>query len=352
MAGISRSTAGIGAFGLACFAAGAALGLGAERLVVNRTFRYDPDAGEAYGQLRAEEHRLVVPDGTGLHVEVDTPEGFRPGIDPTLIFAHGFCCNSDCWYYQRRDLAGLGRIVVYDQRSHGRSDRAPNGTHTIDQLGHDLRAVMDDTAPEGPVILIGHSMGGMTVMAFAMHFPELIGSRVKGVGLLSTSAGGLDTVTFGLPRPARALMRRYLADAAALAAAQQPLVDPARHRATDLSQILTKIYAFGGWSSASMTAFVNQMVADTPIDVIVEYLPAVMEHDKLEHIDVLQRIPTLVMVGDHDLMTPTSHSEEILRRVPEAEFIVMPASGHMAILERHATVNLRLRHMVQRALAE
>ena len=346
----SGAVVGIGALGLAGLAAGAIAGMAAERTVVKHTFRHDPDRFEEYGNLLAERRRVVLPDGVSLHVDVVEPAGFRSGIDPTLVFAHGFALNSGAWHYQRRDLDGLGRMVFYDQRSHGRSDRAPNGTHTIDQLGRDLAEVVRRTAPTGPVILIGHSMGGMTVMSLIEHHPELVGDRVVGVALLATSPGQMNTVTLGLPKSTASLMHRYAEDVAAIMTARQPLIDPVRSRASDLSYLLTKIYSFGGWSSPSMTRYVHDMNAATPADVVAEFIPALAKHDKMESLEVLRAIPTLVLVGDHDLLTPVSHSEEILRKVPTAEFVVLPECGHMVILERHADVNYRLRELFRRTM--
>ncbi len=110
----------------------------------------------------------------------------------TLVFCHGYALNLDCWHFQRAGYRGLVRAVYYDQRSHGRSGRSTEGGATIDQLGHDLKQVLDHVVPEGPVVLIGHSMGGMSIVALAEHYPELFGDRVIGVGLISTTAGGLD----------------------------------------------------------------------------------------------------------------------------------------------------------------
>ena len=347
----SGATVGVGALALAGLAAGAAAGVFAERSVVRHTFRHDPDRFEQYGDLGGQVRRVVLPDGVSLHAEVVEPDGFRRGIDPTFVFAHGFALNSAAWHYQRRDLDGLGRMVFYDQRSHGRSDRAPDGSHTIDQLGRDLAAVIADTAPAGPVILVGHSMGGMTVMSLIEQHPDLVGRRVVGAALLATSPGQMNTVTLGLPKSAATLMHRYAETAAGVMGAQQPLIDPVRSRSTDLSYLLTKIYSFGGWTSPSMTRFVHDMNAATPADVLAEFIPTLVQHDKMESLEVLRAVPTLVLVGDGDLLTPVSHSEEILRKVPTADFVVVPESGHMVILERHADVNYRLRELFRRSLA-
>ena len=121
-----------------------------------------------------------------------------------MVFCHGYCLSQDSWHFQRGALRGTVRTVYWDQRSHGRSARGHaqmDGTEpvTIDLLGRDLKAVLDAAVPEGPIVLVGHSMGGMTVMALADQFPRFVTERVVGVALIGTSAGRLSEVAFGLP---------------------------------------------------------------------------------------------------------------------------------------------------------
>ena len=110
---------------------------------------------EPLGTLRGHELIVLASDGVPLHVEIDGPDT----APVTIIFCHGYTLNQDCWHFQRRDLADY-RLVFWDQRDHGRSGRAEPDGATIDQLGADLKAVIDATVP-GPatVVLVGHSMG-------------------------------------------------------------------------------------------------------------------------------------------------------------------------------------------------
>mgnify|MGYP002651575717 CR=1 FL=1 len=143
---------------------------------------------------------LAVPasDGLVLHVEIDEPTEPAEGA-PTLVLAHGFCLDASGWCFQRHALVAEGyRVVTYDQRGHGQSGIGERDRSTIDQLGRDLRTVIDAAAPEGPLVLVGHSMGGMTIMSLAGHYPDLVRSRVRGVALVSTSAGGTGLVRLGL----------------------------------------------------------------------------------------------------------------------------------------------------------
>jgi len=146
------------------------------------------------------ERRVSSDDGTALYVEefgAQQPTG-------TIVLAHGYWQSSRLWAGQVRDLIAARPdldVVVYDHRGHGRSDRCARETSHIEQLGRDLAVVLDAVAPTGPVVLAGHSMGGMTMMALAEQRPELFGDRIVGAAFVGTSCGGLADVTYGLPRP-------------------------------------------------------------------------------------------------------------------------------------------------------
>src|SRR3954454_324858 len=126
-------------------------------------------------------------DGIDLHVEVDGDED----APLTVVLSHGFTARLAEWEIQRAVLRRRGRLVLWDQRGHGRSSWTRLTAATIDRTGRDLGEVLDATTPTGPVVLAGHSMGGMSIKALARQRPELFGSRVVGVFLLATSAGGL-----------------------------------------------------------------------------------------------------------------------------------------------------------------
>lgn len=335
-----------GALAAGTVIAGAVAGAMLERSVVGKSFRYDADRFEDFGGLRGQRHVLTADDGTDLHVEVDEPE--FPIDDLTIVFSHGFALNLDSWHYQRRDLRSLARMVFWDQRSHGRSGRADARTHNVDQLGWDLLRILERFAPSGPVVLVGHSMGGMTIMSLAGHRPDLFGTRVRGVGLISTSAGRMREVSLGLPAPAASMFHQHAGNLSSKMSERKELIERGRSRTSDLTFLLTKIYSFGGKASPSQTRFVADMVGATPIDVIAEFIPLIEEHDKYSTLGILQHVETLVMVGAADLITPHGHSHEIVRNVPGSELVVLPRTGHMIITERYAEVNMHIRELVGR----
>ena len=120
-----------------------------------------------FGGLHSAAQQIEASDGVLLNVEVDEPDGDVAAGTPTVVFVHGWVLDLNCWHYQRAALRGRARLVFYDQRSHGRSGRSPAASSTHEQLGRDLRTVLESVAPDGPVVLVGHSMGGRTSCAVA-----------------------------------------------------------------------------------------------------------------------------------------------------------------------------------------
>ncbi|WP_311197902.1 alpha/beta fold hydrolase [Ornithinimicrobium sp. INDO-MA30-4] len=130
---------------------------------------------------------------------------------PTVVLAHGYALDHRYWHYQADALVEAGyRVVLWDQRGHGRSTAAESHAYSIKGLGDDLALLISEMIPHGPIVLIGHSMGGMTVMAYAGSHLEEFAQRIVGVGLISTSAGDLDKVNWGLGERGGALLARGL----------------------------------------------------------------------------------------------------------------------------------------------
>src|SRR6266581_3338317 len=168
--------------------------------------RSDPESTEPFGRLRGRPLTVLTEDGVALHVELNGPSA----APVSVVFCHGYTLNQDCWHFQRRDLSDH-RLVFWDQRDHGRSGRSAAGSGSIGQLGTDLKAVIDAAAPgPGPVVLVGHSMGGMTIMALADQYPGLFGTKVVGAVLVSTAARGLEGGSPWMPAPIRPALTRAL----------------------------------------------------------------------------------------------------------------------------------------------
>jgi pimeloyl-ACP methyl ester carboxylesterase len=331
-------------------AVGAAVGLAAERYAIGRTrLAPDPAAKELFFRLPADRTRKVIADdGVPLHVEEVGPASAAV----TLVFCHGYTNQLAVWHYQRKALAqeGLGKLVFWDQRSHGRSGRSSAKHATIDQLGRDLHAVINATAPTGRVLLIGHSMGGMTIMALADQHPELFKDRVVGVALIATSTGKMAEVTFGLPAFFSGVTKRALPFVTRGMIGQPQLVERGRRIGTDLAFLATRRAAFGSSDvPPSVVEFVEKMTADMPVEVIAEFFDTFVDHDKLHALPVLRDIEVLVLAGSSDVITPVDHSRTMAAELPNAQLVVIEGAGHMVQLERAALVTLHLRALASRA---
>jgi pimeloyl-ACP methyl ester carboxylesterase len=240
--------------------------------------------------------------------------------------------------------------VLWDQRGHGRSGRGSPGPVSIDRLGDDLACVLEATVPHRqPAVLVGHSMGGMTVLALADSHPELFGSHVVGAGLVSSSSGRLADVTLGIPTALARVVRRAAPGVVSALGHAPRIVELGRRTGTDLEYALTRLYSFSSHVPPAAVDFVRQMNAATPMEVIADFYPAFDDHDKVEALPVLRRIPTLVMVGEDDLLTPAEHSREIAAALPDARLVVVPDCGHMVMLEHPALMDDELLALVERS---
>lgn len=337
-----------GAVGLA--AAGTAVGLLRQQRSVGR------DAGESvpFGTLHSTPVTVVADDGLPLHVEVDEveqPSGRGKGRTPkvTVVFAHGYCLNLDSWHFQRAAYRGLVRAVYYDQRSHGRSARSDREHATIDQLGHDLRAVIEQVVPDGPVVVVGHSMGGMTICAFAEHYPDWIGDKVIGVGLVSTTAGGLDPSRVLLPMLPARLTQRATHRAVATLAMGHGAVDQVRRVGRYIANAATHRFAFGGDVPHSYVSFVDDMLGATPFEVVADFFPSFGTLDKFDHVTVLDEVPVSIICGTADKLTSIGHSRKLHARIPTSRLLECDGAGHMVPLERHDQVNAELDQLITAA---
>ena len=338
-------------------AASAVAGFARQRHEIGRR---KPDS-TPFGSLRSRPVTVVAEDGVALHVEVDelepaeTPKARRgrsraeeaPPL--TVVFAHGFALNLDCWHFQRAAYRGLVRTVFYDQRSHGRSGRSGDDNATIDQLGLDLLAVLDAVAPEGPVVVVGHSMGGMTIVALAEQHPELFGDRIVGVGLVSTTAGGLQPSKILLPMIPARLSGGVAHRAVRTLARGHRLVDGFRRAGRAFAQVVTDEFAFGDEVPVAYVDFVDSMLSATPFEVVADFFPSFRSLDKFDFVEVMSNAPTTVICGTDDKITSIGHSRKLHARISGSTLIECDDAGHMVILERHDQVNAALDQLISAA---
>jgi pimeloyl-ACP methyl ester carboxylesterase len=273
----------------------------------------------------------------GLHLSVTS---YGPADAPLTVFlAHCWTLNQEDWHYQVRDLQReFGhriRIITWDHRGHGDSDPVSRADATIENLARDWSDLIDQLAPTGPLVLAGHSVGGMTMMELVDIRPDLV-DRVVGVAFVSTSSGQLDTVTLGLPETGQ-LLRAQIPRILALRS--RTLSRRARRRAPIVERLVMRRLVFGRPLRLADAALAVDGLINCPANTVVGFYEEAMLHDRVRALKVLDGIPTHVLVGTRDVLTPPSHARRIADHVSGAVFTVAPDAGHMLPLERDQLVS-------------
>ncbi|HYK27097.1 MAG TPA: alpha/beta hydrolase [Streptosporangiaceae bacterium] len=341
------SVAGL-ATGIAAATAGAVVA--AEKIAVGRVrLQPDPAANEPFGQLRGRPITVLADDGVPLHAEVSGPDD----APVTVVFCHGYSLSQEVWHYQRLDLEQDMRLVLWDQRSHGRSGHSHPSHISIDQLGRDLAAVLAATVPGGgSVVLVGHSMGGMTIMALADQQPELFGTKIIGVVLICTTSHMVDATSW-LPAPLRPLAR--LTGPALLRSSSRgrraALIERLRQTSGDLAFLSTRFIAFGDQAvSPAVVEFLERVIRATPIDVVADFYLALVDHDKRRALAVLGKVPTVVIAAEEDRLIPARQVAEMAATIPGATLVRVRRAGHSVILERPEAVTEEIADLIALAL--
>ncbi|QXG77266.1 alpha/beta hydrolase [Modestobacter sp. L9-4] len=376
-------TAGLIGAAVGLAAAGTAVGVAVARTATSRV-RATQLAGEArddgrvLGDVPADELRDEDPLGlasrpadrsTVVHADDGVPlsvEEVGPADAPlTVVFVHGYALSMASWTFQRRDLGTelatanghrpRARLVFYDQRGHGASGRGPAEHSTMEQLAADLEAVLTARVPRGPVVLVGHSMGGMTVLALAQRRPELFGTRVVAAALVSTSSGNLADLDLGLPHLLTRVRTAVIPVAAWTMRRRPALAEHTRRLAKGIVSAATWSLSFSSTDvDPALGRYVDAMIGGTPVDVIAELYPAITGLDASGAIEPLRRVPTLVLTGDADKMIPMAHSERIVEQLEAAgagpvQFVVVPDAGHLVLLEKPGQVTAALSELLRAA---
>ena len=374
-AGVLGAVLGLAAAGTAVGIAvsrAAARRVGAERLgsaaglppgASDAELREDDPLG---ARSRRADRTAVVAADDGVLLSV---EEVGPADAPlTVVFAHGYSLSMASWTFQRKALGAAlatangsrptARLVFYDQRGHGASGRGPAEHSTMEQLGRDLDAVLRARVPYGPVALVGHSMGGMTVMSLAAQRPVLFGTRVVGAALLSTSSGGLADLDFGMPELLTRVRAAVLPIAAFTMRRRPGFAERTRRLAADLISHVTWSLSFASRDvDPALGRYVDSMIAGTPVEVIAEFYPALAGLDETASLEPLRAVPTLVLTGDRDTLIPPRHSDALVELLggpdaPDVEYVVVHEAGHMVPLEKPDEVTAALSALLRRVVAD
>ncbi|WP_116202188.1 alpha/beta fold hydrolase [Amycolatopsis circi] len=283
----------------------------------------------------AREHRFVTSDGCALHVETSGPADAKV----TLVLVHGWTQDHRTWDAVVDHLGPGVRTLRYDLRGHGGSASATKETGTIPRLADDLAELIAARVPSGPLVLAGHSMGGMTMMALAERHPELVRDRVVGTAFVATSSGQMDRITLGLPGMAgqfSAKFERRLAKALSHRKGERLPLSPAMVRSG------ARFLVFGDRPRRTDVRLVaDQLLCAHPAS-LGAFQDAISTHDCRVALATLRGTPSVVLAGEKDRLCPLPHAKVIADELPDAEFVRFPGAGHMLPQERAGEVATRI----------
>jgi pimeloyl-ACP methyl ester carboxylesterase len=272
--------------------------------------------------------RLRRPDGSVLQVEFYGPEDGQP-----IILSHGWGPNSTVWYYAKRQLSDRFRVIVWDLPGLGKSSKPKNKDYSLEKYARDLEAVVDLVGK--PVILLGHSMGGMLTLTFCRLFPEQLGSRVAGLILADT--------TYTNPVKTAILSK-------VLRAVQKPLLEPLLYLTIGLSPLLwlmtwlsylngllhisVELSGFKGTETRGQLDFSALLSALGSPGVLARGTLAMFKYEETATLSTIH-IPVLLIVGASDIATKPGASLRMKAELPQSEFLSLKGSGHMSLMEQN-----------------
>jgi pimeloyl-ACP methyl ester carboxylesterase len=329
-----RRRSGRGTRTAALAGAGVAAGVAAAGVLVqrrhSRALARDPEYLRLIEPLGGTELSLVSADGTRLHAIVLEPEPGTVGT-ATVVLAHGWTEQLSLWGPVIRRLRRGLRIVAYDLRGHGSSGAAAGGDYRIERFGEDVEAVLAAAdAPAGKLIVAGHSLGGMSIAAWAANHD--VPARIAGAALVNTGVDDLIGGALVLGEIGKRLNPWWLSRAVLGSSAPLPPLS------TPVVHAVIRHTAFGPTASTAQVAFYERMLMQTPAGVRGASGIALSDLHLGSALAELT-VPTLVIAGDRDRLTPPEHSRRIVAALPSpARLLELERTGHMAPLERPAEV--------------
>ena len=299
------------------------------RWLATPTFFRRKGTDEPRREPAAETMRVRRPDGTVLHVEFHGP------VDaPPLVLTHGWGCDHVVWHYLKRELGEKYRLILWDLPGLGQSTEPGNHDYSLEKMARDLDAVIG-VAGSQPVTLVGHSIGGMTMLTYAKLFPEALGSRVAGMILVNTSyTNPLRTMKWG--RLISAFEKPVAVPLAYLTIAASPLLrvlnclsylNGSAHRSSARQ-------GFAGTETRGQLDLAASYYVQSSPAVIARGILGMLRYDATQVLSSIP-VPALAVAGDGDRITPPEVHERISTTMPRGDMATLGPARHLSMVERH-----------------
>lgn len=288
-------------------------------------------------------------DGTRIAVEIHGPQRA-----PTVLLAHGWTCRASFWAPVVRRLMIDLRVVVYDQRGHGYSGRPRSAAITPDALADDLAAVIEAAVPPGRrAVVAGHSMGAMSLVALAGRHPDLLQRRVAAALLTSTGVdelvGRLDLLS--PPRHMAGLVPDHVLRMIQFVT-RCGLADARLLRSVPLAVARTAVrhITLSSEATSAQTAFCTDIIRSCPPSTHHEFAKLLWHLDLSPSVRHLT-VPTLLVAGLADRLTPVWHAHRLAEALPAGLGIIeVPGVGHMTPIQAPETITGAVRQLAKKYL--
>ena len=264
--------------------------------------------------------------GSTLHVETEGPVGA-----PVLVLTHGWGFDASAWYHVRRQLRTDFRLHLWDLPGLGASTSFSDGIYEIERFAENLHLLTERA--DGPVVLVGHSIGGMTMLTFCRRYPDLLGSKVKGLILVDTT----------FTNPLRTSVGAHI-----LSPLQKPVAKAILHLNRLLwpvvwwmnwqsylngsSHLVTRLMSFSRDVTRGELEFAARFTATEHPAVVAKGILATLDWDESATLERIS-VPTTVIVGKEDRMTVPAASRHMARTVPDGNLSEITPAGHSGIVE-------------------
>ena len=264
----------------------------------------------------------------------------------TVVFIHGFTLAAESYYRQVNHLRARwpsARILLLDVRGHGQTGKVDPALCTVEGAADDTLAVLRARGVDGPVILVGHSLGGLVALNLVRRCPEELRGRIAGIVLVATSIEAL--ADQGVPQ----ILASPIADEVYNAVESQPRDAMLfREQAAKILAPTLAVAVFHRDIPYDIVQFHAAMIHETPLETFVGYFDDLQRHNELAADHHLDGIPGYVIAGEKDVVTPLSQAERLIEVWDGAHLQIAPDAGHMIPLEAPEILNAAIDRLLLR----
>ena len=241
-----------------------------------------------------------------------------------LLLVHGFPLDSGMWEAQLAGLADQAFVIAPDLRGHGKSD-ALTGPYSMDQHADDLAALLDQLLVQKAVIA-GLSMGGYVALAFWRRYPQ----RVAGLALVDTRAN---------------------ADTQDARAGRTATAERVRERGVSVlaEEMMPRLLSPENLGNEQIAGRLREIILRQPAEGMIGALTAMRDREDSTATLPAINVPTVVIVGEHDVITPPEVAVALAKEIPDARSVVVVNAGHMSPMENPREVNMALSELLSLA---